>query len=323
MNILFSMMIAVVVLMTSSNVFGQVPLLKAGVLKFGTVNWELQIIKAYGLDKKEGFELEVVPFAGKSATTTALQGGAVDLIVSDWIWVSRQRNEGRAFSFIPYSRIVGAMMARKSTDLTTLSDLKNKKIGVAGGPVDKSWLLMQALALKSGLNLAKDNEIIFGAPPLLSKKMESGELDAVITFWHFAAKLEAKGHKRLMDVSSTVKALGLNPDLPMIGYVFTPELSKQTKLVEALSRASRQAKEILRTDPQAWAKIRPMMKAKDEATFNLLKTGFLQGIPQQWGQQERSDAGKLFELLATLGGEKLVGKTPTLANGTFVEAVTY
>ena len=42
----------------------------------------------------------------------ALQGGAVDLIVTDWFWVSRQRNEGRLFSFVPHSMAAG-LIARK------------------------------------------------------------------------------------------------------------------------------------------------------------------------------------------------------------------
>ena len=40
--------------------------MKVGVLKFGTVNWELDVIKAHGLDTKEGFTLEV----SRSAPTT-------------------------------------------------------------------------------------------------------------------------------------------------------------------------------------------------------------------------------------------------------------
>ena len=55
--------------------------------------------------------------------------------------------------------------------IRTIPDLKDKKIGVAGGPLDKSWLLIQALARRDhGLDLAASNEIVFGAPPLLRKR---------------------------------------------------------------------------------------------------------------------------------------------------------
>ena len=34
------------------------PLLRVGVLKFGTVNWELDVLRHHGLDRKHGFELD-------------------------------------------------------------------------------------------------------------------------------------------------------------------------------------------------------------------------------------------------------------------------
>ncbi|HLB80260.1 MAG TPA: ABC transporter substrate-binding protein, partial [Dongiaceae bacterium] len=93
------------------------------VLKFGTVNWELDVIETHGLDKAEGFDLQVVELAGKDATTVALQAGDVDVIVTDWIWVSRARAEGAAFTFVPYSTAVGGLMVPADSPVRTLADL--------------------------------------------------------------------------------------------------------------------------------------------------------------------------------------------------------
>jgi NitT/TauT family transport system substrate-binding protein len=68
--------------------------LKVGVLAFGTVNWELDVLKHNKLDIKNGFELEVVKLASKNATSIALQSGSVDIIVTDWVWVNTQRANG-------------------------------------------------------------------------------------------------------------------------------------------------------------------------------------------------------------------------------------
>src|SRR3546814_2443642 len=71
--------------------------IRVGVLKFGTVNWEISTIQRHGLDERHGFALDVLELASNQATTVALQAGEVDVIVSDWLWVSRQRAEiGRA-----------------------------------------------------------------------------------------------------------------------------------------------------------------------------------------------------------------------------------
>ena len=65
-----------------------------GVLKFGTVSWLLDTIQANGLDKAEGVDLEIVPLASTQATTVSLQSGSVDVIATDWLWVSRERASG-------------------------------------------------------------------------------------------------------------------------------------------------------------------------------------------------------------------------------------
>src|SRR3546814_3434319 len=116
------------------------PEIRVGTLEFGTVNWELEVI-GDGLDRENGFVLSPVVLADKDAAAIAFQSGEVDAIVTDWIWVARQRAEGRDFTFVPYSVAVGALMADPATGIRSIADLKGKRIGIAGGPDDKSWVL--------------------------------------------------------------------------------------------------------------------------------------------------------------------------------------
>ena len=298
--------------------------LRLGVLGFGTVNWELDVIKSNGLDEERSFELFVEGFAGGQATKVALQGGAVDGIVSDWLWVSRQRAEGENYVFIPYSSTVGALMTPPDSDIESLDDLAGKKIGVAGGALDKSWLLIQAVAKeRHDMDLANEVEAIFGAPPLLNEKLETGELDAVLNYWHFCARLEAKGYNRLLGVNEAISELGVGSDVPQLGYVFPEDFANENAdLIEAFADASRSAKGLLQTDEE-WARIRELTKAKDDATLDTLKARFQEGIPLSWGEIERADAAALYELLAKLGGEELVGSSTSLMPGTFWPNVAY
>ena len=82
------------------------------------------------------------------------------LIVTDWIWVSRQRAQGRLYAFVPYSLTVGSLMVRPDAGIRTLGDLRGKRVGVAGGPIDKSWLLLRAYARRTlGEDLTKLAEL--------------------------------------------------------------------------------------------------------------------------------------------------------------------
>src|SRR5664279_4953137 len=55
---------------------GEKPLqaLRVGVLAFGTVSWELELIQTHELAKKRGIDLEIIPLASADASTVALQG---------------------------------------------------------------------------------------------------------------------------------------------------------------------------------------------------------------------------------------------------------
>ena len=75
--------VALAFLSSATPVIADTPVLKAYVLKFGTVNWELDVIRHHALDTKNGFTLQVHGVAGGFAAKVAFQGGEADVIVSD------------------------------------------------------------------------------------------------------------------------------------------------------------------------------------------------------------------------------------------------
>jgi NitT/TauT family transport system substrate-binding protein len=297
----------------------ETPVLRIATQTSGTVNWELATISAHGLDTANGFSLQVQDVAAGPAAQVALLGGEADVIVSDWLWVARQRAEGRDFVFIPYSRAVGALHVPGDSPAQTLADLKGAKIGIAGGPVDKSWLILRAYARQElDMDLAAQTEQVFGAPPLIFETALNGELDAAVNFWHFGAKMEAAGMRPLITVAQAGAALGLDPDTPLLGYVLPGALLRERPaLVAGLAAASRGAKQILATDDAAWETLRPIMNARTDAQFAALKAGFRAGIPSP-GPVDAAAAQKMLEIMVDLGGEELVGKMTTLPDGVFV-----
>ncbi|MFT6451031.1 MAG: NitT/TauT family transport system substrate-binding protein [Halocynthiibacter sp.] len=294
------------------------PVLRASVLEFGTVNWELDTIKHHKLDEANGFTLDVQGVAGSAAAQIAFQGGETDIIVSDWLWVARMRAAGKDYVFIPYSKAVGGLMVPKGSEAKSLADLKGGKIGIAGGPVDKSWLILRAYAEQEfAMDLAGETEQVFGAPPLIFKSALSGDLDGAINFWHFLAKMEASGMRELVSVDTAAQALGLDPETPLLGYVMRAEMLRDhPELVNGMAAASRGAKEILGSDQAEWDRLRPRMNAKTDAQFGALVSGFRAGIPAP-GPVDEVAAGRMLALMAKLGGEKLVGPLMELPDGIF------
>ena len=323
---MFAVFFTLLVMFPVSSIAGNEtnPLIRVGVLKFGTVNWELETLKHNGLGEKYGVNVEVIPLASKNATSVTLLGDAVDVIVTDWIWVSRMRADGRPYTFFPYSMTVGSLYVRPDAGIDSLEKLQGKRLGIAGGPVDKSWLLLRAYCqAKLGLNLAETVEPTFAAPPLLNQLMLKGDLDAVLNFWHYGARLEAAGMRPLVRVTDLIQGLGIEAQVPLLGWVFDEKWAEaHPAAVVNFLRASYAAKRLLAESDSEWERLRPLTKAEDDLTLYALRDAYRAGIPQRFADEEIKASEAVFAILAREGGEKLVGQSDVLSKGTFWTTTT-
>ena len=287
----------------------------------GTFAWELDVLKAHGLDQKAGIDIETTELASTEAGKVALESGSVDLMLSDWLWVARERTLGDDVVFYPYSSALGAVMVPANSPIGGIADLKGKKLAIAGGPLDKSWLLLQALARRSGLDLKTQANIVYGAPPLLQQKALQGETDATLTFWNFCAELEASGMRRAVPMADVMKSLGASGPVAMIGYVFNGKWAERNRpLLDRFFAATRQAKDILAQSPDEWQRLAPRISANGTAALDVYRQRYLEGLPRRPLDAEVADAKTLYAVLADIGGADLIGPARTLDPGTFYTA---
>ncbi len=292
--------------------------IRIAVQKTGTFNWELAVIKDHGLDTKAGLDIEVTNLGSPDAGKIAIMGGSADIILSDWLWVSRERSLGGKLKFYPYSSTLGAVMVPPKSSITKLADLKGSKLAVAGGPLDKSWLLLQALARRSSIDLESEATILYGAPPLLWQKALQGESDATLNFWNFCADLEIHGFKRVIGIDDVEKSLGTSGRVAMIGYVFDESFAENHgDVLRRFLAVTRQAKDILAHSDADWQKLAPLIGVSDPTALALYRKRYLEGAEQRPIAEEEADARKLYLELAKIGGVKLVGPAAELDNGTF------
>jgi NitT/TauT family transport system substrate-binding protein len=290
--------------------------------KTGTFAWELAIIHAHGLDKQANLILEVRELASPEAGKIALRSGDADIMISDWLWVSRERSLGAKLAFYPYSTALGAVMVPDKSQIRTLADLKGRKLAVAGGPIDKSWLLLQASLQQDGINLKSDSTIVYGAAPLVAAQMLNGDMDATVNYWNYCAALEEKGFRRIAAIQDLVEHFGAKGPVAMVGYVFDEGWANANR--DRLARfvdMTRQAKQILATSDSAWDEIAKLTGAPDAATLRAYRDRYREGIPRRRIEDEEKDARVLYRVLAGIGGRDLVGPAPELDPGTFYHAL--
>ncbi|MGZ2260240.1 ABC transporter substrate-binding protein [Roseobacter sp. A03A-229] len=313
--------ISMVLMSCAAPVFASdLPTIRAAVLKIGTVNWELATITENGLDRANGFVLDVQPFADNSGTRIAVEGGQADMAVADWIWVARQRAAGKDYVFIPYSKAVGGVVVPASSSAETLADLAGGKIGIAGGPLDKSWLILRAYAQQQyEMDLKAETEQVYGAPPLIFKSAMGDEYAGAINFWHFLAKNKAAGMRQLISVEEAGLALGLDTNTPLLGYYMKESfLAEHPDLAQGFFEASRAAKDKLASSEEAWDAIRPRMNAATDAQYDQLKSDWIAGIPDR-APIDAEAADKMLSLMSDLGGPELVGDATSVPAGLFAD----
>ena len=286
-----------------------VPELRVGVLAFGSVDWEIDTVQRLGLASKHGVRLEVVPLASENAMKVALLSGKVDLIVSDWIWVATLRSHGQHYQFVPYSKTVGAVIANPAAGIKSLADLKGKRVGVAGGPVDKSWLIASAYARKEyGIDLMSGAKPQFAAAPLINHMMLAGELPAAINFWQYNARLLAHGMQPVITVEQMLKGLGLKTVPPLLGWAFSQRWAEtHGDALRAFIAATYDAKQVLARSDAAWQPLRSKVKPENAAVFAAIRQGYREGMVEEFGAPQIRAAEQLFQLLGKESHGQLTG----------------
>jgi NitT/TauT family transport system substrate-binding protein len=292
--------------------------IRLAVQKTGTLAWELDVIKNHGLDRKHDLAIEVVELASTEAGKIAFKGGSADLMLSDWLWVARERSLGDNVVFHPSSSTLGAVMVPGQSPIREIADLKGRKLAVAGGPLDKSWLLLQALARRSGIDLRRQATIVYGAPPLLTEKALQGENDATLTFWNFCAELEGKGFRRAVGVDQVMKGLGAKGPIAIVGYTFDGTWAARNRTaVDRFLAAAREAKGILASSEAEWQRLAPRIRVTDSEALAIYRQRYGEGIVRRPIEEEEADARALYRVLADIAGTELVGSARELAPGTF------
>lgn len=298
--------------------------LRLASVRFGSLSWVIETIRARELDKKAGLEIEVIEVASNQAGPVALLGGGADVIVSDWTWAMRQRALGEKLKFAPYSSALGALVVPNDSDIRSVADLQGRQLGVAGSAIDKSWLLLRAYSQKTiGRDMARYARASYGAAPLLNEEIRSGRIEAVLNFWTYAARLTGSGFREVISVSEIMKQLGVDPVPSLVGFIWKESYeATHGRQIQSLLAVMDEANAILAADDSAWEPLRALVKPASDGEFEAIIAAYRAGIPAPWGAAELEAARRLMEVLIEAGDAELVGHGTSFDPKLFHHAAT-
>ena len=294
--------------------------LSLGVQATGTVKWELAAMAALGIDKKHHLELDIRDVADSKAGQIALQAKEVDVILSDFVWVSIQRHEGNMVTMVPHSLTVGGLVVDPAAGITSVADLKGKTLAVSGSPVDKSYVILAAYYNKlTGGDLTEDASAKFGAPPLVNELITGGQAQAALNLWNWNSRAKLAGKTELISVAAMLADLGVSETPPLLGWAFFDDTARTKKTeLKAFLDASFETKNALLTDDAVWDQIRDVMNVgDDDALFTQLRDDYRAGIVTKYASSSMKPAEESFAVMAKFGGADVVGPSTELADGTF------
>lgn len=214
---------------------GNTESIRVGVLKFGTVNWVLDVVEHHQLAQQQSIKLEIVPLASKSATHVAIQGGAVDVIVTDWVWVSRQRAEGRPYTFAPYSTAIENVslvlpmekqgQAQEFLDKVGLAGFEHAYPGQLSGGMQRRVSLARAFAFEPQLLLMDEPFQSLDAPTADQLR------DLLLEFWkHSGCTVLFVTHSLREALAMAERILFFSPRPASVVNEFNVDLARPRKL---------------------------------------------------------------------------------------------
>ena len=121
-----------VVIAAGDDAGSDLPVLSLSVLQFGTAHWELDHLQYRGLDRANGFRLELLPVANLPASRLAVTAGSVNGAVADLLWTQFRYQAGASYLYLPFSSRIGEILVAETSEISSLADLPGKRIGVHG-----------------------------------------------------------------------------------------------------------------------------------------------------------------------------------------------
>ncbi|MEM7669118.1 MAG: ABC transporter substrate-binding protein, partial [Pseudomonadota bacterium] len=137
------------------------------------------------------------------------------------------------------------------------------------------------------------------------QQLESGGIDAVVTYWHYAARLTAGDYDEIISVDDALERMGIVPAPALVGFVWDRDRIEPAA-IERFRTSVISASHLLATDDNAWERLRSLMKAGSDAEFEALRDSYRNGIALDWSSDDTAAAARTHALLKDAGGEAFV-----------------
>lgn len=262
------------------------------------------------LDKKYGFDAEIVPGQPGPPAMTAFRSAAVDAGNMNWLELARLRSMGENVTGItPFLQWPNLIVVPANSPVKDIADLKGKKVGTHNR-LAPEWLLFVATArAKFGFDPRTDSKVHEAGPGLLRGLLDRNELDGSLMFYNLGFPIVATGQARVL--SSTrdlLKPLGLPTEIMLSTWAFRDDYVRQHPAnVRAFVAAYQEAVQYLRKNDDIWIEALARQDIKDPKVVALMRDWSRAVTLERFSATPMEDVRKMFDVLYAIGGKEALG----------------
>ncbi|WP_133015070.1 MULTISPECIES: ABC transporter substrate-binding protein [Clostridia] len=138
----------------------------------------LVIAEQNGYFEEEGVDLDLQIFKAANDRDAALQAGELDGVLCDETAISIYQNSGIDMKITGTTNGSWTLVAGKDSGITSLSDLKGKKVGISKNTMIE--YLADDIALSNGLEVSDIEKVAIPAMPARLEALKNNQIDAAI-----------------------------------------------------------------------------------------------------------------------------------------------
>jgi ABC-type nitrate/sulfonate/bicarbonate transport system substrate-binding protein len=141
----------------------------------------IDVVKAKGIDRKHGIDLEGVPFSAISGYYAGLATGEVDMLAGGPHVAQKMILEGVPISIaFTWARLNMLFVIAADPSIKTFADLKGKTIAADMG--SSEYQILSIYGRSQGLVLGKDVTVVQAGPPAARTQLQAKRVDAIMTW---------------------------------------------------------------------------------------------------------------------------------------------
>jgi NitT/TauT family transport system substrate-binding protein len=266
-------------------------------------------MQKFKLDKKYGFQLQVLPVGNSQAAMTALQSGGGDVAVADLMMLSSLRHAGaKLIAIVPMFKWGDHIIVPTDSPIRNLGDLKGKKVGTDTRN-DTTWFVIRAAAMKMyNLDIEKEASVQEGGVGLLRGLIEQGKLDATFIYNNITPAMTVTGKFRVLyQMRDLMAPLGLDGDVPFLFHAASETYAAAHPAnMRAYLAAYRESVQIMNVNDEVWMEAGRMQKMAD-AAIPPLRDEMRADLMSRFEPNTEASIRKMFDILLATAGPKVLG----------------